>query len=162
MLASKQAWEQLSAPDHTWIPLPFYQGQESSAAAATKVNRERRPFPGCLVTAGVSLHRLLLWSAPLGENLAHCLPKPVAPLVALLPLSALMSCKLPAEADLRKEALQTQPRANAPCSSLCLPCLSWHRCLRPFSGSWKPPSTSWLEERGDKTKWLFCPTTHCS
>lgn len=161
MLASKQAWEQLSAPDHTWIPLPFYRGQGISAAAATKVNQERRPFPGWLVTAGELLSTVYYFSSdllPWGRSWLIVYQNQLLLPVALLPLSALMSCKLHAEADLREEALQTQPKANAPCSSLCLPCLGWHWFLRPFSGSSKLPSTSWSDGRGDKTKWIFHPT----
>lgn len=80
------------------------------------------------------------------------------PLVAPLPLSALRSCKLLAEAYFREGALQTQPTANATCSCLCLPCFGSYRFLRPFSESSKLLSTSSLEGVGDRTKWLFCPT----
>ena len=160
MLVYTQVQEHLSAPDHTWILLPFYQGQESSASAAAKVSQERRPFPGCLVTAGEFLSIVYYFFSDLlswGRSCLIVYQNQLLPPVTLLSLSALMSCKLQAEVDLREEAFQT---VHGRCT-LCwfLPSLPQLTSIpEALLRSSVLPSISWLEGRRLKTKWSIHPT----
>lgn len=143
-------WAGLGAADapgcHTWIPLPL-----TKARAAQPLQSPRSVLPGCLHNCRLRL--ITSRPAPLGVKLVHCLPKQLFPLVALPPLSALMSYRLHAEADLREREAD---RAHGPWpASWFVPSSPWlTSTLRPFLGSSKLLSTSWLEGRGDRTRWL--------
>lgn len=124
MSASKQAWEQPGGPDGTRIPLRISQGRGSSATAATKVSQERQSFPGCARAAGECLSVVGYISSDLLPRGSWLIvyQNQLLPPVALLPLSAPMSCKLQAEADLREgEAESAHVARTVFHSSLCLP-----------------------------------------